>query len=61
MSNDDLWIMEDENKLKLFLKWAGLAALVAIPVMVILKKRKEQDSRLPDDDDSDIFASELEE
>ena len=53
--------MEDENKLKLFLKWAGLAALVAIPVMVFLKKRKEQDGKVVDDDDSDIFASELEE
>jgi len=53
--------MEDESRLKLFLKWAGLAALVAIPVMVLLKKRKEQGGKLVEEDDSDIFASELEE
>jgi hypothetical protein len=44
-----------------FLKWVGLVALVSLPLVVFLKKRKPQDSDVPNEDDSNIFASELNE
>jgi len=42
------------------LKWAGIIALVAVPVVLFLKKRKAQETQEPSDDDTNIFASELE-
>ena len=51
----------DNGKLKTILTWAGIAALVAIPVVVLLKKRKEEPGEAVMEDDSNIFASELEE
>jgi len=53
--------MEEQNTLKAILKWAGIAALVAIPLVVIFKKRKESSRKSIAEDDSNIFASELEE
>ncbi len=50
----------DKDKLK-FLKWVGLVALVSLPLMVFLKKRKPQESEVFNDDESNIFASELKE
>jgi hypothetical protein len=50
----------DQDKLK-FLKWIGLVALVSLPLMVFLKKRKPQESEVFNDDESNIFASELKE
>ena len=50
----------DRDKLK-FLKWVGLVALVSLPLMVFLKKRKPQESEVFNDDESNIFASELKE
>ena len=52
---------EKPGVLKL-LKWLGVAALVAVPVVVFLKKRKSPDSgHSVDDDSSNIFAAELSE
>ena len=50
----------DRDKMK-FLKWIGLVALVSLPLMVFLKKRKPQESEAFTDDESNIFASELKE
>lgn len=54
--------MDENFNLKKLLKWAGIVALIALPVVVLLKKQKE---RRPDDrsrnDESNIFAAELEE
>ena len=41
------------------LKWAGIVALVALPVVLFLKKKKTQEQESSPDDDSNIFASEL--
>ena len=43
------------------LKWAGILALVAVPVYMIVKKVTERRSAPMDDDESNIFASEFEE
>lgn len=54
--------MNDDNGVMKFLKWAGIAALVAIPVVVYLRNRREEASSAPPPaDDADIFAAELEE
>ena len=51
--------MDDERATLKFLKWVGLVALVSLPLVVFLKKRKPQDSEFRNEDDSNIFASEL--
>ena len=43
------------------LKWAGVVALVALPVMIFFKKRKALENGPAWDDDQNIFAQELEE
>ncbi|MBI3766522.1 MAG: hypothetical protein HY277_08495 [Ignavibacteriales bacterium] len=54
--------MDENVSLKKFLTWAGIVTLVALPVVVLLKRRNKQrsDDRSVDDD-SNIFAAELEE
>lgn len=51
----------DNGKLRTLLTWAGIAALVAIPVVVLMKKRKEEPAEGIAEDDANIFAAELEE
>jgi len=51
----------NDGTLKRILTWAGIAALVAIPVMVLMKKQKEEPAEGLMEDDSNIFAAELEE
>ena len=53
--------MDNERGGLKILKWVGLVALVSLPLMVFLKKRKPQDSEPLNEDDSNIFASELRE
>ena len=55
--------MSDDNVIKKFLTWAGIAAIVAIPVMVYLRKKRDDvpASARVIADDTDIFAAELEE
>ena len=53
--------MDDEKNFKNFLKWAGIVALIAVPVYLVLRKRKSEDKDAYTDDDSNIFAAELEE
>ena len=49
----------DEEGLMDLLKWAGLIALIAVPVYMMIKMKKEQLSDSFLDDDSNIFAAEL--
>ena len=52
--------MEDNQKgFTKVLKWAGIIALVALPVMIILKKRKTQEAYSTLDDEANIFSDEL--
>ncbi|MBI5475241.1 MAG: hypothetical protein HY964_00725 [Ignavibacteriales bacterium] len=46
---------EDKSLLKL-LKWAGIAALLAIPVMVYLKNKKNNSSSDTLEDEMDIYS-----
>jgi hypothetical protein len=54
-------VMEKDSNVMKFLKWAGLLALVSLPLVVFLKKRKPEISDSAGEDDSNIFAAELEE
>lgn len=56
-----LYKMDEGTGLKKILKWAGLLAIIALPVIVLLKKRKNCSSDVPEDDESNIFTAELEE
>ena len=51
----------DEKGLVKVLKWAGIIALLAVPVYMVLKKKNNEGSDSVMDDEADIFASELEE
>jgi uncharacterized membrane protein YjfL (UPF0719 family) len=49
---------EEEGLVKV-LKWAGILALVAVPVYMIVKKVTERRAESMDDDEANIFASEF--
>ena len=51
--------MNDDMNLKKVLKWAGIAALVAVPLYFFLKKRKSREDESIKGDDSNIFAADL--
>jgi hypothetical protein len=53
--------MDEDKGLMKILKWAGLAALIAIPLVVILKKQNKSQRKDSLEDESNIFATELEE
>ena len=53
--------MDEGTGLKKILKWAGIVTIIALPVIVLLKKRKNCSSDVPEDDESNIFTAELEE
>jgi hypothetical protein len=53
--------VEDDKSFNKILKWAGILALIAVPVYLVLKKRKADEKDPYTDDDSNIFAAELEE
>jgi uncharacterized membrane protein YjfL (UPF0719 family) len=51
--------MDDKDSIRKILKWAGIVALVALPVYLIVKKGKSQKDSQQADDESNIFSSEL--
>ncbi len=53
---------DNEGGTKL-LKWLGVAALVAVPIAVLLRKvkKEKEEPEVAEDDNDDIFASELHE
>ncbi len=51
--------MDDNKDFMKVLKWAGIIALVAVPVIMVLRNRHQQDAERVDDDEANIFASEL--
>lgn len=53
---------ENKNGFMRFLKWAGIVALVTLPFVVFLKRRRSPEPiPMSVDDNDNIFASELEE
>ena len=53
--------MEEDQGILRVLKWAGVIALIAVPVYLVLKNRRPEEAMTVDEDDSNIFAAELEE
>ena len=53
--------MENDKGFLKILTWAGIIALVALPVFMVIKKRKSQEADSTFNDNSNIFATELEE
>jgi len=52
--------MEEDKGLIKILKWVGILALIAVPILVLFKKDKSRSSS-GDWDESDIYSSEIEE
>ncbi len=50
--------MAEETSTMRFLKWAGIALLVVVPLLVILKKLGTREES-PRYDEGDIFSAEL--
>ncbi len=50
----------EEQGLMKVLKWAGIIALIAVPVYMVLKKKNEEEPNAMYEDEANIFASELE-
>lgn len=51
--------MNEDKTVNKFLKVIGIAALVAVPVFFLLKKKHQQEKENIQQDDSDIFSEEL--
>ena len=50
----------EESSFVKVLKWAGIVALVTVPLVVLLKKKNAEQAVPPSQsDDSDIFDAEL--
>lgn len=53
-------LSKEESGFLNILKWAGIAALLVVPVVVIVKKLRNGNDRSEPQDDGDIFSAELE-
>ncbi len=53
--------MDKDSIIIKILKWAGIAALIAVPVYLVLRKKKSKEDEISSDEESNIFAAELEE
>jgi hypothetical protein len=51
--------MNDNKDFMKVLKWAGIIALIAVPVFMVLKKKQQRDADRTDEDDANIFSAEL--
>jgi predicted transcriptional regulator len=52
-------INEDKEIVKI-LKWAGIVALIAVPVIVFFKNKKDKQSSNNIEDESNIYSTEFE-
>ena len=50
---DNMITADESKKLSKFLKWIGIAALAAVPVILLVKKLKTKQASV--EDDSNIF------
>jgi hypothetical protein len=52
--------MDEEKSILKILKWAGIVALIAVPVFVYLKKKHDESQPQDRENEMDIFSTELE-
>ena len=55
---DNMITPDETKKLSKFLKWVGIAALAAVPVILLVKKMNSKQSSAVEDEDN-IFDEEL--
>ena len=58
-SGEEIETKPETKSISKFLKWMGIMAIAAVPVVLILKKLRTEQSGTPDEDNGDIFADEL--
>ncbi len=51
--------MDESKSITKLLKWIGIAALAAVPLLFILNKLRAHQVETTEDDSSNIFAEEL--
>ena len=50
--------MENKNNVTTILKWIGIGTLIALPVVLFIKRLKERQEEMMLDDEADIYAEE---
>jgi predicted transcriptional regulator len=53
-------MMNEDKEIVKILKWAGIVALIAVPVIVFFKNKKDKQSSNNIEDESNIYSTEFE-
>ena len=53
-------IMEPDNELRRFLAWTGVLALLSVPIVMLLRRKRIADAHQPYAEEGNVFESELE-
>jgi predicted transcriptional regulator len=57
---ESIIMMNEDKEIVKILKWAGIVALIAVPVIVFFKNKKDKQSSNNIEDESNIYSSEFE-
>jgi hypothetical protein len=52
--------MKPDNELKRFLTWTGVFALLSVPIVMLLRRKKPADPHQPYTEEGNVFETELE-
>ena len=52
--------MESNNDFVRFLKWTGVLALISVPIVLLLRRKKQDSGTQSYAEDGNVFESELE-
>jgi len=53
-------IMEPDNELRRFLAWTGVLALLSVPIVMLLRRKRSADAHQSYAEEGNVFESELE-
>jgi len=59
MTEQETSMVEESKSIAKLLKWIGIIALAAVPILLIVNKLRARETDAVDDDSSNIFAEEL--
>ena len=52
--------MERDNEIRRFLAWTGVLALLSVPIMLLLRRKRPADAHQSYAEEGNVFESELE-
>ncbi len=59
MVNEEL-LMERDNEVRRFLAWTGVLALLSVPIVMLLRRKRNGDGFYSYAEEGNVFESELE-